>query len=69
MRSGSSASKYDRGAPYLTLAWDIWGLKIHLERRVIAQGAEQVQAYLGAQLALLRSRSSQYRITIEVAYE
>jgi Ser/Thr protein kinase RdoA (MazF antagonist) len=47
-------------APYLTLAWDIWALKIDLERRIMAQGAEQVQEYLDAQLAMLRSRSRQY---------
>jgi Ser/Thr protein kinase RdoA (MazF antagonist) len=53
-------------APYLTLAWDIWGLKIELERRVIARGPEQVQAYLGQQLELLRERSEQYGIASEV---
>jgi Ser/Thr protein kinase RdoA (MazF antagonist) len=46
-------------APYLTLAWDMWGLKIDLERRIIAQGPEQVQQYLNAQLGQLRSRITQ----------
>jgi Ser/Thr protein kinase RdoA (MazF antagonist) len=53
-------------APYLILAWDIWALKIDLERRVIAQGAEQVRAYLGAQLEQLRARSAQYGIAAEI---
>lgn len=52
-------------APYLTLAWDIWALKIDLERRVIAQGPEQVQAHLGGQLELMRARTEQYGIAIE----
>lgn len=53
-------------APYLTIAWDIWAIKIDLERRVIAQGAEEVQAYLGSQLDLLRSRSKQYGIATAI---
>jgi Ser/Thr protein kinase RdoA (MazF antagonist) len=53
-------------APYLTLAWDIWALKIDLERRVIAQGPEQVQAYFGRQLALLHERGKQYGIATQV---
>jgi Ser/Thr protein kinase RdoA (MazF antagonist) len=62
-----SLSEIDRmAAPYLTLAWDVWGLKIDLERRLIAQGPEQVQAYLGRQLELLRSRSKQYCIEVEI---
>lgn len=58
-----SLAEIDRlAAPYLTLAWDIWGLKIDLERRIMAQGPERVQEYLGAQLAMLRSRSRQYGV-------
>lgn len=51
-------------APYLTLAVDIWGLKVDLERRIIAEGPEQVQAYLGRKLALLRSRGAQYGVIV-----
>lgn len=49
-------------APYLTLAWDLWGMKIELERRVIAQGEAQVRAFLDGQLAELRARSRQYKL-------
>lgn len=52
-------------APYLTLAWDFRALKIELERRVMAQGREQVRAYLGEQLELLRWRAEQYGIARE----
>lgn len=44
-------------APYLTLAWDIWGLKIDLERRIIGQGREPTTRYLNKQLAFLRERA------------
>jgi Ser/Thr protein kinase RdoA (MazF antagonist) len=49
-------------APYLTLAWDIWAIQIDLERRILSQGPEQVQKYLGEQLELLRWRSKQVGI-------
>lgn len=43
-------------APYLTVAWDIWGIQIDLERRILAQGDTRIQAYLSEQLTLLRER-------------
>lgn len=51
-------------APYLTLAWDIWGMKIDLERRILSLGQEQIERYLGEQHDLLHWRSRQYGITI-----
>jgi Ser/Thr protein kinase RdoA (MazF antagonist) len=45
-----------RAAPYLILAWDIWGLQIDLEQRVLKQGREQMQAYLREQMARIRER-------------
>jgi len=42
-------------APYLTAAWDIWGMKVDLERRIIQQGPARVQEYLANQLIVLRS--------------
>jgi Ser/Thr protein kinase RdoA (MazF antagonist) len=41
---------------YLTLAWDIWGLKIDLERRVRTLGQDAIDAYLSVQIARLRER-------------
>jgi Ser/Thr protein kinase RdoA (MazF antagonist) len=52
-------------APYLTLAWDLWGLKIDLERRVMAEGPQQARAYVGRQLELMRARTKQYGIAVE----
>lgn len=52
-------------APYLTIAWDFRALKIELERRIMAQGQAQVQAYVGRQLELLRERSKQYDLAAE----
>jgi Ser/Thr protein kinase RdoA (MazF antagonist) len=43
-------------APYLILAWDIWGLKIDLEQRVLRQGAERTQAYLRERMTFIRER-------------
>jgi Ser/Thr protein kinase RdoA (MazF antagonist) len=45
-----------RAAPYLTVAWDIWGLKIDLEQRILKQGREQLRTYLREQMARLRER-------------
>jgi Ser/Thr protein kinase RdoA (MazF antagonist) len=47
-----------RAAPHLILAWDIWGLKIDLERRILKQGREQTQAYLREQIARIRERAA-----------
>ena len=44
-------------APYLTLTWDIWGLKIDLDRRVLWQGREHATHYLNEQVAFLRERA------------
>jgi Ser/Thr protein kinase RdoA (MazF antagonist) len=52
-------------APYLTLAWDICAIQIDLERRIMSQGPEQVQEYVGKQLELLRWRSGQCGIASE----
>ena len=43
-------------APYLTVAGDIWGMKIDLDKRVLKQGWERTQEYLTRQMALLRER-------------
>jgi Ser/Thr protein kinase RdoA (MazF antagonist) len=51
-----------QAAPTLTLATDIWGLKIDLENRVLAQGAERTQVYLRDQLSRLRERERQISI-------
>jgi Ser/Thr protein kinase RdoA (MazF antagonist) len=53
-------------APYLTIAWDFRALKIELERRIMAQGQAQVQAYVGRQLEMLRERSKQYGLAAEI---
>ena len=44
-------------APYLILAWDIWGLKIDLEQRILRQGRERAQAYLRERVPLIRERT------------
>jgi Ser/Thr protein kinase RdoA (MazF antagonist) len=41
-------------APYLAVAWLIWALRLDLERRILAQGREQVAAYLREQLDAIR---------------
>jgi len=45
-----------RAAPYLTIAWDIWGIKIDLDYRILQQGREHTGEYLSEQAALLRER-------------
>ncbi len=45
-------------APYLTIAWDIWGIRIDLERRILQQGLAQTESYLREQIALLQARES-----------
>jgi len=44
-------------APCLSIAWEIWGIRIDLERRVLRQGRERTQAYLREQLSLIRERA------------
>jgi Ser/Thr protein kinase RdoA (MazF antagonist) len=44
-------------APYLSIAWEIWGIRIDLERRVLRQGQQRTQAYLREQLSLIRERA------------
>jgi Ser/Thr protein kinase RdoA (MazF antagonist) len=44
-------------APYLDLAWDIWGIKIDLDNRILRQGRERTRAYLSEQVALIRERT------------
>jgi Ser/Thr protein kinase RdoA (MazF antagonist) len=62
-RGYASIRRLDRinilAAPYLTLAWAIWGLKIDLDHRVLKEGRERTREYLRDQLALLRTRSEQ----------
>jgi Ser/Thr protein kinase RdoA (MazF antagonist) len=43
-------------APYLDLAWDIWGIKIDLDNRILRQGPERTRAYLSEQVARIRER-------------
>ena len=44
-------------APYLIIAWDIWGLKIELDQRILKQGRERTRAYLRERMALIRQRT------------
>jgi Ser/Thr protein kinase RdoA (MazF antagonist) len=41
---------------YLTLAWDIWGMKVDLERRILQLGQASLDQYLATQLEQLRER-------------
>jgi Ser/Thr protein kinase RdoA (MazF antagonist) len=60
-----SLAEIDRlAAPYLTIAWDMWGMKIDLERRILSLGQKQVEEFLATQLKVLRSRSRQYGIAM-----
>ena len=43
-------------APFLVAAWDIWGMQIELERRVLRQGSEFTTRYLSEQIAWFRER-------------
>jgi Ser/Thr protein kinase RdoA (MazF antagonist) len=45
-----------RAAPYLTIAWDFWGMKIDLDHRILRAGPERTDAYLREQIGLLRER-------------
>lgn len=67
-RSVRSLAPIDlQAAPYLTLLWDIWGLKIDLDNRILPQGEEKIQSYLAEQVVLLRERCVQLRISQELA--
>jgi Ser/Thr protein kinase RdoA (MazF antagonist) len=46
-----------QAAPYLDIAWGIWGIKIDLDNRILRQGRERTQDYLSKQVALLRERT------------
>jgi Ser/Thr protein kinase RdoA (MazF antagonist) len=41
---------------FLTLAWDIWGMKIDLERRILKLGQDAIDQYITGQIELLRER-------------
>jgi Ser/Thr protein kinase RdoA (MazF antagonist) len=45
-----------QAAPYLTVVWDIWGIRIDLENRILRQGRERTAAYLDEQIAAIRER-------------
>jgi Ser/Thr protein kinase RdoA (MazF antagonist) len=44
-------------APYLAVAWLIWGLQIDLEHRVMTQGEQKVAAYLTGQIKAIRRQA------------
>jgi hypothetical protein len=44
-------------APYLAVAWLIWGLQIDLERRILVQGSQNVAAYLQEQIGAIRQQA------------
>lgn len=44
-------------SPYLTAAWDLWGMKVDLERRVISQGQAAVEKYLDNSLHAIQERA------------
>ena len=41
-------------APYLYLAFEVWGMEINLQNRVLAQGRDAVQLYLASSIASLQ---------------
>ncbi|MCA0457034.1 MAG: phosphotransferase [Chloroflexi bacterium] len=45
-------------APYLAVAWLIWGLEIDLGQRILAQGEAKVVEYLAAQMAAIREQAN-----------
>jgi len=49
-------------APYLTVAWDIWGLKVDLDNRIGQQGPSRVREYLSDRIAEIRIRCNQCRL-------
>lgn len=46
-------------SPYLTIAWEIWGLKIDLENRIFKQGQEKVKVYLDKQIQVIKDKNDQ----------
>lgn len=44
-------------APTLLLAWDIWGMKVDLENRILKQGPEQTRMFLQEQVHNIRERA------------
>ncbi len=46
-------------APYLYLAFEVWGMEINLQNRVLAQGRDAVQLYLASSIASLQLRVRQ----------
>ncbi|HVK03291.1 MAG TPA: phosphotransferase [Armatimonadaceae bacterium] len=43
-------------APWLTLAVDIWGIRVDLDRRVLGQGRERAEAFARERVRALRER-------------
>ncbi|GMA63011.1 hypothetical protein GCM10025859_34510 [Alicyclobacillus fastidiosus] len=43
-----------QAAPYLHLSWEIWGIKVDLEQRILKQGTEKTASYIQKQLRSLR---------------
>lgn len=43
-------------APDFTLIWDIWGMQIDLDARILRQGEARAQDYLSEQMAVIRTR-------------
>jgi Ser/Thr protein kinase RdoA (MazF antagonist) len=41
---------------YITLAWDIWGLKVDLEKRVLRLGEDATKLFLAVQMEQIRTR-------------
>lgn len=41
---------------FLILAWDIWGMKIDIERRILRLGQDAIDEYITGQIELLRER-------------
>ncbi len=41
---------------YLTLAWDIWGMKVDIENRVLDKGQDAIDRYLTDQIEWIRER-------------
>lgn len=50
-------------APFLTIAWDIWGMKIDLDNRLRQAPPEKIQTYLTETLARISERCRQCGFT------
>jgi len=44
-------------APYLAVAWLIWGLQIDLEQRILGQGDTKIAEYLAMQIGSIRNQA------------